>query len=86
MSIDIYEGDFPLKFSSITSSSEIVSTSTISPFFILSSTFPGLESISFNPIAYLIMPRIVAAVIMFPYLVIIGDIFGMIGGLVASTA
>ena len=47
MSIDIYEGDFPLKFSSITSSSEIVSTSTISPFFILSSTFPGLESISF---------------------------------------
>ena len=48
MSIDIYEGDFPLKFSSITSFSEIVSTSTISPFFILSSTFPGLESISFN--------------------------------------
>ena len=46
----------------------------------------ALESISFNPIAYLVMPRILAAVIMFPYLVIIGDIFGMIGGLVASTA
>ena len=45
----------------------------------------ALESLSFNPIAYLIMPRILAAIIMFPYLVIISDIFGIIGGLVAST-
>jgi len=45
----------------------------------------ALESLSFNPIAYLVMPRILAAIIMFPYLVIISDIFGIIGGLVAST-
>lgn len=45
----------------------------------------ALESLSFNPIAYLVMPRILAAIIMFPYLVIISDIFGITGGLVAST-
>ena len=45
----------------------------------------ALESLSFNPVAYLVMPRILAAIIMFPYLVIISDIFGIIGGLVAST-
>ena len=35
----------------------------------------ALESLSFNPIAYLVMPRILAAIIMFPYLVIVSDIF-----------
>ena len=45
----------------------------------------ALESLSFNPVAYLVMPRILAALIMFPYLVIISDIFGITGGLVAST-
>ena len=45
----------------------------------------ALESLSFNPVAYLVMPRILASIIMFPYLVIISDIFGIIGGLVAST-
>ena len=46
----------------------------------------ALESLSFNPVAYLVMPRILASVIMFPYLVLISDIFGITGGLVASTA
>ena len=46
----------------------------------------ALESISFNPISYLIMPRMIASLIMFPYLVIVGDILGLIGGLVASTS
>ena len=46
----------------------------------------ALESISFNPISYLVMPRMLASLIMFPYLVIVGDIFGLIGGLVASTS
>ena len=41
----------------------------------------ALESISFNPVSYLIMPRMVASLIMFPYLVIIGDIFGLITAL-----
>ena len=46
----------------------------------------ALETISFNPIAYLIMPRILASIIIFPYLVIIGDMFGLLGGLIASTS
>ena len=45
----------------------------------------ALEALSFNPIAYLVMPRILAATFMFPFLVIIADFFGIIGGLVAST-
>ena len=46
----------------------------------------ALEAISFDPIAYLIMPRILASIIIFPYLVIVGDMFGMLGGLIASTS
>jgi len=45
----------------------------------------ALEALSFNPIAYLVMPRILASTLMFPFLVIIADLFGIIGGLVAST-
>ena len=45
----------------------------------------ALESLSFNPVAYLIMPRIVASLFMFPYLIIIADIFGIIGGMLAAT-
>lgn len=45
----------------------------------------ALESISFNPIAYLIMPRILASFLMFPYLVFIADIFGVTGGMLSST-
>ena len=37
----------------------------------------ALESLSFNPAAYLIMPRILAAILMFPYLVLVADIFGL---------
>ena len=44
----------------------------------------ALESLSFNPIAYLVMPRILAAILMFPYLVLIADIFGIIGGMAAG--
>ena len=46
----------------------------------------ALESLSFNPIAYLIMPRVIAATLMFPYLVLVADVFGIIGGLVAGTS
>ncbi len=44
----------------------------------------ALESLSFDPVSFLIMPRILAATIMFPVLVIIADIFGITGGLVAA--
>ena len=35
----------------------------------------ALESLSFDPISYLIMPRILAAIFMFPMLIVIADIF-----------
>ena len=41
----------------------------------------ALESLSFDPISFLILPRILAATVMFPVLVIIADCFGIIGGL-----
>ena len=41
----------------------------------------ALESLSFDPISFLIFPRILASAIMFPLLVIIADFFGIIGGL-----
>ena len=46
----------------------------------------ALESLSFNPVAFLITPRIIAGILMFPYLVLVADIFGIIGGMVAGTA
>jgi phospholipid/cholesterol/gamma-HCH transport system permease protein len=47
----------------------------------VSEQIDALESLSFDPISFLIFPRIVAALIMFPLLVIIADFFGIIGGM-----
>jgi len=44
----------------------------------------ALESLSFDPISYLILPRIIAAIFMFPILIIISDCFGIFGGLIAA--
>jgi len=44
----------------------------------------ALESLSFDPIGFLIFPRIFAAVIIFPVLIIIGDFFGIMGGMIAA--
>ena len=41
----------------------------------VSEQIDALESLSFDPISFLIFPRILAAIIMFPLLVIIADIF-----------
>ena len=46
----------------------------------------ALESLSYDSISFLIMPRIVASLIMFPVLIIIADIFGVIGGLIAANS
>ena len=40
----------------------------------------ALETISLNPVRYLVVPRFLALVMMLPCLVILGDIVGMIGG------
>src|SRR5579871_1985725 len=45
----------------------------------------ALTTLSTNPIKYLVVPRIVAAVISMPILVAIADSIGVFGGYVAST-
>ncbi len=44
----------------------------------------ALETLAYDPVAYLIVPRIIAGVLMLPVLVIIADIVGVISGLFAS--
>ena len=46
----------------------------------------ALESLSFDPISYLIFPRIIAAVLMFPMLIIVADIFGILGGYIVAVS
>ena len=50
----------------------------------VSEQIDALESLSFDPVSFLIMPRILAASVMFPLLVVIADCFGIIGGLIAA--
>tara|TARA_B100001029_G_C15051645_1_gene451184 strand:+ start:1419 stop:2192 length:774 start_codon:yes stop_codon:yes gene_type:complete len=50
----------------------------------VSEQIDALESLSFDPISFLILPRILAATFMFPILVIIADCFGILGGLFAA--
>jgi len=50
----------------------------------VSEQIDALESLSFDPVSFLIMPRILAASVMFPLLVVIADFFGIIGGLIAA--
>jgi len=45
----------------------------------------ALTTLSTNPIKYLVVPRLVAAVISMPILVAIADMIGVFGGYVAST-
>ena len=51
----------------------------------VSEQIDALESLSFDPIAYLILPRIVASMIMFPLLIAIADFFGILGGIWITT-
>lgn len=45
----------------------------------------SLTTLSTNPIKYLVVPRLLAAVISMPILVAIADSIGVLGGYVAST-
>ncbi len=40
----------------------------------------ALETLSFDPVAFLIMPRILACAIMFPVFIVFADLFGIVGG------
>ena len=51
----------------------------------VSEQIDALESLSYDPVAYLIFPRIVAGMIMFPILIAVADIFGLIGGILVAT-
>jgi phospholipid/cholesterol/gamma-HCH transport system permease protein len=44
----------------------------------------ALEALSTNPYGYLVAPRIVAGLLMMPFLVLIGDIIGVMGGYIVG--
>mgnify|MGYP006162615271 FL=1 len=46
----------------------------------------ALETLSLDPVAYLVVPRVLAGLVMFPVLIIIADFCGISGGLFAATS
>jgi phospholipid/cholesterol/gamma-HCH transport system permease protein len=44
----------------------------------------ALETLSFNPVAYLVVPRLIASIIMLPILTVFADAFGVVAGLLAA--
>ena len=44
----------------------------------------ALETLSLNPVRYLVTPRFLALVLMLPCLVIVGDLVGMLGGFIVG--
>ncbi|MBO6572797.1 ABC transporter permease [bacterium] len=52
----------------------------------VSEQIDALESMGFNSVAFLVLPRIFAGVLMFPILYIIASTLGIIGGVVAGAA
>ena len=52
----------------------------------VSEQIDALESMSYDPVAYLILPRIIASMIMFPILIAVADFFGLIGGIWITTS
>ena len=49
----------------------------------VSEQIDALESLSYDPVQFLISPRVIASGIMFPVLIILADIFGILGGIYA---
>ena len=52
----------------------------------VSEQIDALESLSFDPVAYLIFPRVFAGMIMFPVLIAVADFFGLLGGIWVTTS
>ena len=50
----------------------------------VSEQIDALETLSIDPIEYLVTPRMLAAVVMFPVIIIVADVFGLIGGILAA--
>jgi ABC-type transport system involved in resistance to organic solvents, permease component len=51
----------------------------------VSEQIDALETLSFDPVSFLIMPRVISGAIMFPVMVVIADFFGLLGGFFAAT-
>ena len=51
----------------------------------VSEQIDALETLSFDPVSFLIMPRVISGAIMFPVMVVIADLFGLLGGFFAAT-
>lgn len=46
----------------------------------------ALEALSTNPYSYLVAPRIIAGLLMMPFLVLVGDIIGVMGGYIVAVS
>ncbi len=46
----------------------------------------ALEALSTNPYSYLVAPRIIAGLMMMPFLVLVGDIIGVLGGYIVGVS
>jgi phospholipid/cholesterol/gamma-HCH transport system permease protein len=46
----------------------------------------ALESLAFDPISFLITPRVIAGILMFPILVIFGDVVAILGGMFGASS
>jgi phospholipid/cholesterol/gamma-HCH transport system permease protein len=44
----------------------------------------ALETLAYDPVAYLVVPRVIAATIMLPFLVVIADFVGLVSGYYAA--
>jgi phospholipid/cholesterol/gamma-HCH transport system permease protein len=44
----------------------------------------ALETLAYDPVAYLVVPRVIAATVMLPFLVIIADFIGLLSGYYAA--
>ena len=45
----------------------------------------ALEVMAINPVAYLVVPRFIAMLVMLPCLTVLADLIGMIGGYAVGT-
>ncbi|HEU0054242.1 MAG TPA: ABC transporter permease [Longimicrobium sp.] len=52
----------------------------------VSEQIDALETMAYNPLAYLVVPRVMAGALMFPVIVIFADVIGISFGLVTSMA
>ena len=52
----------------------------------VSEQIDALETMAYNPVAYLVVPRVMAGFLMFPIIVIFGDLVGVVFGWLTSMA